>query len=55
MLSYMGGPVVTFEDNGFWLAKEEERTVGGKVRSGVVDETWARAVTVQSLWDMNVP
>jgi beta-mannosidase len=52
---YPGGSVVQFEENGFWLTKGEERTVRYKVISGVVDEEWARGVTVESLWDMTQP
>lgn len=44
--------VVTFDDNGFWLAKGEGRTVGYTVhRPGKYGATWIDRVTVQSMWN----
>jgi beta-mannosidase len=49
------GSVVQFSENGFWLAKGEEKTITWKVVSGKVDGEWAREISVESLWDMGVP
>ena len=54
-LDYPAGTVVQFDQNGFWLAKGEERTVQYKVVSGTADENWAKGVTVESLWDLTTP
>lgn len=50
-LDYPSGAVVEFEDNGFWLAKGEKRTIGFKVKRNDTSGRWLRGVTVQSLWN----
>ncbi|KAL5429282.1 hypothetical protein PMIN06_012743 [Paraphaeosphaeria minitans] len=50
-LDYPGGAVLNFEDNGFWLAKGEEKGVGYKVKSDTTGGKWKDAVTVRSLWN----
>lgn len=50
-LDYPGGAVLNFEDNGFWLAKGEEKEVGYKVKSDSTGGKWKDAVTVRSLWN----
>lgn len=43
--------VVTFADNGFWLAKGESKTLGFTVHRGGKDGMWVDRVTVQSMWN----
>ncbi|KAF2432108.1 putative beta-mannosidase [Tothia fuscella] len=52
-IDYPAGPVVWFEDNGFWLKKGEKRRVGFEVAKG--DLGWVDEVTVGSLWDLSQP
>jgi len=53
-LDYAEGVVLSFEDNGFWLAPGEERQVGFRVRSDTTGGEWVNGVTVRSLWDNTV-
>ena len=55
-LDYPAGVVVTFTENGFWLASGEDRVVSYNVTTGT-DTTggnWVGQVTVQSLWNNTV-
>jgi beta-mannosidase len=52
-IEYPEGPVVWFQDNGFWLRKGERRRVGFEVWKG--GREWIQKVGVESLWDMTVP
>ena len=53
-LDYPGSAVVTFEDNGFYLAKGEQREVRYRVKSDNTDGAWVDGVTVQSLWNQTL-
>ncbi|KAF1970324.1 putative beta-mannosidase [Bimuria novae-zelandiae CBS 107.79] len=50
-LDYPRGVVLSFDDNGFWLAAGEEKKVGYKVKSDSTDRRWRDEVTVRSLWN----
>jgi beta-mannosidase len=52
-IEYPEGPVVWFEDNGFWLRKGERRKIGFEVLKGGMG--WVEKVTVESLWNMTQP
>lgn len=54
-LEYPAGAVVTFADNGFWLAKGEVRRVGYTVVSDWTAGGWVEGVTVQSIWNNTLP
>lgn len=53
-LDYPSGAVVAFEDNGFWLAKGEKRSVGYTVKTDATGGAWVKGAKVQSLWDQKV-
>lgn len=53
-LDYPAGAVVTFEDNGFWLAKGETKRVGFRVKSDETYGGWKNGVTVMSLWNQTL-
>ena len=54
-LDYPAGPVVSFEDNGFWLAKDTSKTVGYTVKTDNTTGQWVDGVTVQSIWNQTQP
>ncbi|KAK8029919.1 hypothetical protein PG993_011210 [Apiospora rasikravindrae] len=45
------GVVVAFDDNGFWLGKEETRRLGYRVIEDDTGGDWIGKVTIQSLWN----
>lgn len=53
-LDYPAGAVVTFDDNGFWLAKGETKKVGYRVKSDSTDGAWIDGVTVMSMWNQTL-
>ena len=54
-LDYPAGAVVAFDDNGFWLGKDESKVIGYRVKSDNTTGQWANDVTVQSIWDQTQP
>lgn len=50
-LDYPSDVLVTFDANGFWLAKGEKRVLGYEVRTDGTEGKWVGGVTVESLWD----
>ena len=50
-LDYPAGAVLSFEENGFWLGKGEEKVVGYRVKSDGTGGKWKEGVTVRSLWN----
>ena len=50
-LDYPQGVTVTFDTNGFWLAKGETKVVGYEVRDDTTAGQWTEEVTVGSLWN----
>jgi beta-mannosidase len=54
-LDYPAGAVVSFDSNGFWLAKGESREVGFKVKNDTTNGSWRDGVKVWSMWDQTTP
>lgn len=50
-IDYPAGVVVTFDDNGFWLAKGESRTLGYNVTGDTTNGTWIEGLVVSSLYN----
>lgn len=53
-LDHASGAVVTFDDNGFWLAKGQKRRLGYKVKRDDTGGKWVEGVKAQSLWDQKI-
>ncbi|KAK4507048.1 hypothetical protein PRZ48_000782 [Zasmidium cellare] len=53
-LDYENGPVVAFDDNGFWLGKGERREVGYTVVKNGGCGGWVDGVTVGSIWNQTL-
>ena len=54
-LDYPPGPVVSFDDNGFWLGKGQSKSIGYTVKTDNTTGQWTSEVTVQSIWDQTQP
>lgn len=50
-LDYPEGAILHFEDNGFWLQRNETREIGYTVLSDETSGRWIEGVTVGSVWN----
>lgn len=53
-LDYPAGAVLAFDSNAFFLAPNETRQVGYKVKTDSTGGKWVDGVTVQSMWNLTL-